>query len=152
MRAAVDLAWLAGILEGEGSFQIMKARPIVRRRAFGAERTTFSSPLPKIILRMTDRDVVARVSELFGVGTVTVSGRTQTRKTVYHCAVAGANAAGWMMTLYLRLGQRRRSQIRRALASWQTGKTHRYHVTRAWNQASDRAERLSRQMETGVWV
>jgi hypothetical protein len=46
----IDAAWLAGILEGEGSF-ISKGRP-------------------KIQVAMTDQDIIARLSELTGVGRV----------------------------------------------------------------------------------
>jgi hypothetical protein len=46
----IDVAWLAGILEGEGSF-ISKGRP-------------------RIQVAMTDQDIIARLSELTGVGRV----------------------------------------------------------------------------------
>lgn len=131
----LDIAWMAGLLEGEGCFYLMKAQPITRRRPFAQDRSIMTCPLPKISLRMTDRDVVERACRLIGVGVVTVSGQTSSRKTVYHCGVTGAHAAGWMMTLYPWLGARRRDRIRRALAAWRTGKTHQYHVTRAWKRA-----------------
>lgn len=99
-----DVAWLAGLLEGEAYFN--------------AHGTSFT-PLIKLV--MTDRDVVCRVADLFGARCLREKRREQPHwKPAYSAAKAGVIAAGWMMTLYLLLGERRRTDIRRILMAWRS--------------------------------
>ncbi len=92
-----DLYWLAGLLEGEGSF--MKGPP--------------SKPnAPYISLQMTDEDVVARAANLFQVGYQ----RTKNRKpglwkASYMVQFRGSRAASLMRDLRPLMGVRRKSQI-----------------------------------------
>lgn len=99
-----DLAWLAGLLEGEGSF--LKAPP--------------SSPnCPRIILEMTDQDVVERAATLMGGYAVQrVNLRNALWKPAYRVSIKGSHAVALMRILYPAMGARRRAQIDAALATY----------------------------------
>lgn len=56
----IDIAWAAGILEGEGHFSLSQKR----------STTGLQYPVIAIRLGMTDQDVVLRVRDVFGVGTL----------------------------------------------------------------------------------
>lgn len=98
-----DLYWLAGLLEGEGSF--MKGPP--------------SKPnCPYIALQMTDEDVVARAATLFRVSyRKTRNRKPGLWKETYMVQFRGQRAAGLMKDLHPLMGLRRKGQIERALAS-----------------------------------
>jgi hypothetical protein len=101
-----DFYWLAGLLEGEGSF----------------------SPGPpsapnsvRITLSMTDRDVVARVAALWSVSYHEVREKRSIErgwKPAYHVSLRGKRAVEFMHELLPVMGERRQLQIRRALASY----------------------------------
>lgn len=96
-----DIAWFAGLTEGEASFQ------------------WHSTPI--IDIQMTDHDVIERVSHLVEYGITTYKPRgKETYKQVWGVRMAGARAAGWMMTLYSFMGERRQAKIRELLLRWKT--------------------------------
>lgn len=98
----LDLYWLAGLLEGEGSF--VAGPP--------------SSPnCPRIQLPMTDRDVVEHAARLLD-RPVWRSDRGQEfgYKPVFLTALKGAAAVQLMKALRPAMGQRRQAQIDHALA------------------------------------
>jgi hypothetical protein len=99
-----DLHWLAGLLEGEGSF--MKPPP--------------SQPnQPTVALHMTDEDVVARVANLVGVRHRPVKNRNPgVWKDSFLLQVRGGRAVELMTTLRPLMGARRQVQIDRALANY----------------------------------
>jgi len=96
------LEWLAGILEGEGSFL---SGPPSRPRA------------PAIVVGMSDLDVVQRVAKLLGVNFVNVTERLP-HKTMYKTAVTGSRAVELMRLLHPLMGERRGRQIEKAIASY----------------------------------
>jgi hypothetical protein len=98
-----DLHWLAGLLEGEGSF--LKGPPSAPRH-------------PVIALQMTDRDVVARVAAMFGRKVGCWQPPEARWQTTYIARVTGAKAVAWMGVLRPLMGDRRRTQIDRALSSY----------------------------------
>jgi hypothetical protein len=98
-----DLHWLAGLLEGEGTF--LTGPPSAPRS-------------PAIQFWMTDRDVVERASAMLGVGVMVVPARREGWKTAYAVRVRGIRAVLWMKRLRPLMGIRRRSQIDRAIASY----------------------------------
>jgi hypothetical protein len=102
-RSSPDLDWLAGLMEGEGSFQ---AGPP-------------SSPnLPILGIEMTDEDVVRRVADILGVTVQTIAPRRTRWKVTHAARIRGAKAVAWMVALYPLLGARRRAQVGRAVASY----------------------------------
>ncbi len=98
-----ELHWLAGLLEGEGSF--MTGPP--------------SNPgLPVIAVNMTDHDVMARLGRIFGRKVHECTPRDLRWRTSYQVRVTGGAAVRWMTALRPLMGSRRQAQIDRALASY----------------------------------
>jgi hypothetical protein len=106
MEAAIltsELHWLAGLLEGEGSFMVGPP----------------SNPrMPLIAVHMTDEDVMARVGRIFERKLHVVRPRNPRWRTSYLIRVQGGNAVRWMRLLRPLMGARRQGQIDRVLASY----------------------------------
>ena len=100
---AFDLAWLAGLLEGEGSF--LAGPPSAPRS-------------PAVQVSMVDRDIVERAAELLGVSVMVIPSRREGWRTAYSARVRGARAVLWMERLRPLMGSRRQAQIDRAAASY----------------------------------
>lgn len=105
-----DIHWLAGLLEGEGSFGFYESR---------------GAGFLALQLGMADLDVMQRAKKLMGVTSLIHRRKANSKSTVTHyCfSLRGHRAAGWMMTLYSLLGQRRQKRIRESLAQWKTRKS-----------------------------
>jgi hypothetical protein len=108
------VTWLAALIEGEGTFVALRGSP-------------------RIVLAMTDRDVIEQANRAFAAtGQVTISRRNGARahwRTIYRFALSGAAAAGWMMILYQFLGERRQIKIRDILHAWAKGPAqNRYRI------------------------
>jgi type II secretory pathway component PulF len=100
-----DLHWLAGLLEGEGSF--MKPAPSLPN-------------LPCIALQMTDEDIVSRACSLMGVGYYRVKHKAKTYyKDCFSTRLRGKRAVDLMEQLRPLMGKRRKIQIDNALASYE---------------------------------
>jgi len=100
----LSLYWLAGILEGEGSF--MKGPP---SRSYS----------PIIHVEMTDEDVVAKIAELLGSSYRKARNRNPgVWKQSYVLRVNGAKAVEIMKLLYPLMGKRRKTQIDAGLACY----------------------------------
>jgi hypothetical protein len=98
----LELAWLAGLLEAEGSF----LRPIP------------SEPgIPAIACQMTDPDVIERVSDEFGTKPQTTRPKGSTRP-VFVTRVRGSRAAALMRELAPMMSDRRRLAIAAALCGY----------------------------------
>jgi DNA-binding CsgD family transcriptional regulator len=95
----IDIAWLAGLVEGEGNISI-------NGRSF------------TIRVKMGDHDIVERAAALLGGRLYPIRAPRAGRKAMWLTQIKGATAAGWAMTLYPWLGLRRRQQVRDALAHW----------------------------------
>lgn len=93
--------WLAGLLEGEGSF--MRGPPSAPNK-------------PRIQLEMTDEDVVRRVADMWGVSYWGCKRESRWKRS-YKCQLRGGKAIGWMKQLQPMMSTRRREQIQRALDS-----------------------------------
>lgn len=103
-----DLAWLAGLLEGEGSF--MMGRNTVRGKVY---------LYPKVVVTMTDEDVILRAAELFGTGVYVVPNkRPVDRLQQYRTQVSGVKAANLMEQLIPHMGSRRTQKISEILFAY----------------------------------
>ena len=103
---SLDVAWLAGLLEGEGTF--------FRPRRYGTLR---------VVLGMTDRDIVERAASLVGRPSVYEAKRKNKKphhKTQYWWMLTGHSAAAVMMTIYSFMGERRRTKIQQLLEEWRS--------------------------------
>lgn len=97
-----DVYWLAGLLEGEGCFGLSGARGSIR-----------------IGLNMTDYDTVKRAADLLGTKVREVK-RLPNRKQVYRTELFSNAAAGWMMTLFPLMGERRQNTMETSLNYWKS--------------------------------
>lgn len=108
----VDLAWLAGLLEGEGCFMLTR----LSKEQLGTYR------YPLIRLGMVDQDVIERAHSLTGFGTVShqypPSHRARQVQPTWVWAVSRTKEALLLMrTLYPHMGARRREQIDAVLST-----------------------------------
>jgi hypothetical protein len=108
---AIEVAWLAGILEGEGSFMMIRNRP-------GGGITRYKYPV--VTVNMTDRDVIERVANLFGCKThkISMPKPPPVRKQAWRAIITGSGAADWMRVLLPHMGERRSARIREVLQEW----------------------------------
>jgi len=91
------MAWLAGIIEGEGCFLVLDSRVAV-------------------VVAMTDEDVVCRVADLFGVTAQSYFPKRVGSKRVYVARATGARAVSIMSAVSGYLGVRRRTKAQECLA------------------------------------
>lgn len=100
-EAQIQLAWLAGLLEAEGSFL----------------RPTPSEPrFPSVACQMTDRDVVEQVGSLFGTAVMRIP--RNGRRTMYATRIKGSRAVVLMRDLAPAMSRHRRRAITAALGSY----------------------------------
>lgn len=110
-----ELAWLAGLLEGEGSFSLQCYRRHRAEKSGGYQA-------PSIELKMTDRDVVQRAGKLLGGKQRRVrswlpkkekrAAWKGSRKRVFIWRVNGLRAVHLMQLLLSFMGKRRAKRIR----------------------------------------
>jgi hypothetical protein len=99
-----DLLWLAGYLEGEGSF---------------TSPTPSAPNRPRIQVAATDEDVIQRIAAIWGVSYWrSPETRNPAWKPYYRVQVRGRRAVDLMRELRPLMGIRRQQQIDRALEDW----------------------------------
>ena len=107
-----NISWVAGLLEGEGCF---------------CSRGKGHNPI--IQLAMTNIDILIRAAKILGCHKV-IQCKIETRgtnpKQMYRTVLYGVKAIGWMMTLYVLMGLRRKEQIRECLSEWKNKTTRNY--------------------------
>jgi hypothetical protein len=87
-----DVVWLAGLLEGEGSFDLHRGR------------------YPRVRVAMCDRDVVGRAATLFG-SSIRLTLRPAPYKATWHAEVSGRQAVAIMRAILPHMGARRSAKI-----------------------------------------
>jgi len=102
-----DLAWLAGILEGEGYFGTpgKKSQSVIK-------------------LAMSDEDVIRRAAALMGTKVYSYLPVGERRKVMWNTTAYSSKAASWMMTLWPFIGHRRQKRILEALTVWRSQRLH----------------------------
>lgn len=103
---AKQLYWLAGLLEGEGSFGCYKSSH------------QYDYHVPTIQLVMTDGDVMLKASSYMGTNSHKQKVPARGIKHPYKTSLSGEAAARLMIVLYPLMGDRRQSQIVNALATY----------------------------------
>jgi hypothetical protein len=98
----IDAAWLSGLLEGEGYFQITKARP--------------NHPTQVLIrLSMTDKDVVEKAANLLNVS-VNCKAKTSEKKTIYSFSLSRRDDVEEVLKQVLpHMGNRRGKKIKECI-------------------------------------
>ena len=94
-----DLLWLAGLLEGEGSFDAHRGK------------------YPRIRLGMTDRDVVGRAASLMDAS-IRLSLRPAPNQPTWHTEISGVRAAAIMAEILPHMGSRRSGKIASVLSAY----------------------------------
>jgi hypothetical protein len=102
----ITLSWLAGLLEGEGSF--MMSRNTVKGKIYH---------YPKIVVSMTDEDVIQRAADAFGTSVYTVP-KIENRKQQWRATLTGSKAAEMMTLLIPHMGKRRAAKIKEILSEY----------------------------------
>ncbi len=92
MIKTVDVAWLAGLLEGDGYFGQVRKCPIIK-------------------LALTAEDTVIRVASMWG-------SVVNHRGNMWETTISGARSVAIMMTLYTLLGKHRRSKVSGIINRW----------------------------------
>lgn len=87
-----DILWLAGLLEGEGAFDLQRGR------------------YPRVRVAMTDRDVIGRAATLFGVS-VRLSLKPAPHQAMWHAECQGPKAEAIMRAILPHMGARRSARI-----------------------------------------
>ena len=101
--ADIDAAWLAGLLEGEGYFQITKPR--------------HHHPTQIVIrLSMTDKDVVEKAAKLLNNVPINEKAKTTERKTIYAISLTKRDEVEKVLLQILpHMGSRRTQRINECL-------------------------------------
>ena len=130
MSRELDIAWLAGILEGEGYFSI-------ERDTTGYHDVT----VIRIVLTMTDYDIVERSARIMGAPRVIHVKRPasykETCKPQYRAKISGDRAIGVLREILPYMGQRRSARIKDQIAAHESRST--------WSMGAKR--RVARQKE-----
>lgn len=113
---STDIAWLAGLLEGEACFTCFKST-VVRKNYRNKRNYTTTCYRFEISLRMNDADVVYKAADLLKVKR---SEPLPSAPKLHRAIIAGRRAIGWMMTIYPFMGERRRARIKEIIAVWKT--------------------------------
>jgi hypothetical protein len=102
--AACDIAWLAGLLEGEGSFSVTRSGGLA---------------YPVVSVHMCEEFVVRRAAQVLGAPGTWFHKTTHARwRSTYATAVSGSAAVPWMRRLRPFMGARRTEAIDAALAAY----------------------------------
>ena len=106
-----ELGWLAGLLEGEGYFGIIR-----NHGKLNGDRTKVYL-YPRIGVSMTDRDVIERVARFWSGKVSVVKPAGVSKKTSYRTHLFGKRAVRMMRLLRPLMGERRRKQIDNTLGT-----------------------------------
>lgn len=87
-----DVIWLAGLLEGEGTFDLHRGR------------------YPRVRIGMVDRDVIGRAATLMGVA-VTTRFHSAPYQASFHAEATGEKAEQIMAAVFPYMGARRSGRI-----------------------------------------
>jgi hypothetical protein len=115
MLTDVEVAWLAGLLEGEGCFSLAYTGPVSAAEG--------RRPALRVSVKMTDRDVIERAGRMIYMVTgklPAVAKRVDKRENAADCyeiIASGVNAERVMRVLQPYMGQRRRAKIATLLST-----------------------------------
>lgn len=100
-KSGKQIAWLAGILEGESSFSCQD-----------------NGTSTVIKLSMNDKDVIERAADIFNYNGTISESTLKSGSIQYIIQLYGNEAIQWMMTIYCLMGNRRKTKIKSILILW----------------------------------
>ena len=105
-----ELAWLAGIWEGEGSWVYKKGRT----RTYPNGKIYTETPYLKMGIQMTDQDVMERVASIMDGRKITYTDtpahKAAGQKPIYVMTIQGEAAIRWTNLMWPYLGERRKNK------------------------------------------
>ncbi len=115
----LEIAWLAGLLEGEGCFRVNDSP---------ARKKSGRRPSLTVKLKMSDEDIVTRAADLMKAARVRAIKPSQTKANntyhnrerwsdVYELEIGGQKAEDVMSAVLPYMGKRRSAKIRECLAT-----------------------------------
>jgi hypothetical protein len=98
---------------------------------------------PKVIVNMTDKDVIDHVVAMFGGSTYAMppARKFPDRKPQWRAQISGWQAADWMRRLYPCLGTRRRARIDEILAEYEAQEPTQVRRSRSCSEAAAKRPR-----------
>lgn len=120
---SADLAYAAGLFEGEGSLHVQHRSDNSR------------SPIAVMKISMTDEDVVRKFHEIVGVGSVGgpwADKRSESYKPIWRWTTYGSKAKALCGQLWPWLGQRRRERITQVFGELDDRVIHGDHAEVGW--------------------
>lgn len=108
MSRELDIAWAAGLLEGEGCFGWYGTR---------SKQGWNLKGYPCVTVCSVDRDVIERVASIFD-GSVREEKPTSTGKPVWEFRAINQRAADIMVEIFPLMGVRRQEKIKEVMASY----------------------------------
>lgn len=102
----IDAAWIAGLLEGEGTFG-------------------YHSGHLRVTCEMTDEDVIERLAKIIGSSVWESKQRNVNWKPTWRCSVSGERAKQLMLDIYPMMGSRRQGKIDEVVHLWDSRTTNR---------------------------
>lgn len=120
---AIDLAWLAGLLEGEGYFAINKDKS-------NSGKIYYS---PRIELVMTDLDVIEKVANLTS-RKIRIQPAKDNKKESYRITICGKFAIELMQSIKPYMGDRRSNKIEEIFSFWKENTAYAY---KNWSCSKD---------------
>ena len=103
----IEIAWLAGVLEGEGCFSL--------------QYTKYRLPDIRVHVWMTDLDVIASLQRVTNVGTIQHQYRHGQKDQDGWIVSKNKDAASIMMMVFPLMHKRRQEKIRECIQGWKHG-------------------------------
>lgn len=104
MASVKDIAWLAGVLEGEGSFYTY-----IKNNGIG---------YPELSVQSVDFDVILKISNMLDSNISNVRPYNSSKQNSYKVRACSVKGIQWMMTIYVLMSERRQAKIREVIAMW----------------------------------
>lgn len=95
----VDLGWVAGLIEGEGTIY-------------------WDGKNIRLAVGMVDEDVIHRLHQVTGIGYVHLEKRPDPKQDLFKWIVSGIKAAAFLQIVYPLLGERRQAKITEVTERW----------------------------------
>jgi hypothetical protein len=123
MRTVRDIVWAAALIEGEGCIVAGEYRSQREDRLVRQFR---------LAVEMTDLDILVRLRGILGPQATLRERRPPSvnpkHRRRYILVLTGCELAGWLMTIYPIMGERRQTKIRSALTLWKKMRTNWRHA------------------------